>query len=238
MASTHTHTKPTPCEEARNTVTALKVPISAGSRRPDAQASFFPADKIAQAFPKDVVRRVLECDCSDCRRDRDYFKRRPEEYLDAVVKYATSLFALLCHLKRPALVLGILRESFPRPSLGSSSAYTRRYLEGQCWKELCVRNKESARYLLDEFEGLKHNFFVEKIDGTYRNYDEQVILPFAGEEIVGKVREGGGQAQGHFGILYKFEIPEFYREFKMPKVFDKPFYVGHTINPQSILNPY
>jgi len=222
-----------PCEQARVGVGGLKVPMSAEPGNDEANGCLFPADEIVKLFQKDFVERILKCDCKKCKTDRDYFgggHHHPDhwiQYADRVVKHATSLFALLAQLFHPMLIIGILHKTGDE-QLRHWSTFTKDWLETKCWPELFKANRKSAKLLLDEFEGLKHHFLMEKIDGTSREYDRKVILPFTHKEKVGKGSENGEQAQGNFGILYKFEIPEYYREFKPPEIFKTPYYVSRN----------
>jgi len=218
-----------PCKNAQYEVSRLRVPMSAGAEYPGAHRCLFPADEIKKLFQRDFVLRIFECDCEDCTTDRSSFDGgHLDQWIqcaDRVVKCATSLFALLAHLSRPMLIIGILHKT-QDDALRSSSILTRKWLETKCWPELFAENKESAKLLLGEFEGLKHNFLMEKIDGTSREYPGEVILPFARTEEVGK-------AQGNFGIVYKFEIPEYYREFELPEIFKTPYYVSRDSDQQN-----
>jgi hypothetical protein len=95
------------------------------------------------------VRRLLECDCSEREIDKDYFVSRLGEYVDTVVKCATSVFALLSHLNRPALVVRNVVGIFLGPvarlirqhilvrasnsSAGESCVTTKRAWSDSCW---------------------------------------------------------------------------------------------------------
>lgn len=227
-----------PCEDAADKVRLLRIPMYAEADESDThdRKCIFPADGFEKLFKKDFVLTILTCHCKKCKTDKSYFDGHPDQCADRIVKHATSLFALLARLAHPMLVVGILYNTADE-SLASSSTYTKTYLRDKCWPKFYRKNPNSAVRLLDDFEGLKRHFLMEKIDGTYREYPEDVILPFARRENVGKKSGHAQPAQGNFGILYKFEIPEHYREFELPEIFKTQHYVSGDFDYQNIPVP-
>ena len=223
-----------PCGDAQTEVGKLKVPMRAGTNCPNTRETWFPADKIKELFQKDFVLRILDCDCRQCEIDRSYFRFNPDGCADKIVGHATSVFALLAHRGHPMLIIGILYGT-KIDELAVLSTYTREHLMW-CWRKFYRKQKSLAEPMLDSFDIEKYRFLVGKIDGGYLEYGEDEILPFTCQERIGKIYEDGEQAQGNFGSLFKFEIPEHYRNFeKLPEIFGTQYYVSRDLDHQSIV---
>lgn len=206
-----------PCKTAKAAVHRLKLPLVLldGEETPDARKCFFPAEEISKTFPKEVVQEVLECDCESCETDRASFdgNHAVEPYIEQVVQFATKLLALLVYIDHPLLIFGILRNTEDE-SFESSRSYTRDHLEKHCWPKFC--RQEWASTVVSDFQSWKHHFFVPRLDGTYKTFDKEARLPFVRQEKIGKLEDGDIVSEGNFGTIFKFEIPDHYRTFKIP----------------------
>lgn len=206
------------CLDLRHRLKQLRT----ASERNDLQDKrFFPESSIRRLLTRDIVKVLLECDCSKCRNHRLLQQiADPACYVSDVLaghskdrhrdSGSVILLALLVHIECPALIYTFVRGRCGDGQFKNETAkFTSEYVRDTFWHKLPPRVVEV--YAVD-FDWERYKFAIPRVEGDhYEEYPPSAILPFVNEKRVGRMGVNGEiLSEGHFGDVYSFDILEEY----------------------------
>jgi len=192
-----TETNTDPCKAAQiYQLNNLPLPLYADNNH--VGQAFYPVEGLINFYKLPKVLEILRCACDTCKVDRKYFPKSigAESFGQKVVEAGVRLFALLVHIRHPALILGFAQRAqnaIEQPSTISNDDLAKKY-----WATFHRKSSDHFRALVSEFQSYKHQFEAPELDGTYQELDRDAILPFANEKKIGS---------GSYGTVYRFDIP-------------------------------
>lgn len=197
MSSKSTERQTDPCKRARTyQLNNLPLPLSADNNH--VGQAFYPVEGLNDFYKLEKVLEILQCACDTCENDRKYFPKSigAAGFGQKVVEAGVKLFALLVHIRHPALILGFAQRS--NNAIEQPSNISNHDLEDKYWAKFERKAPDDFRALAREFQSYKHQFDAVVLDDIYQDLERDAILPFANEKLIGS---------GSYGSVYKIDIP-------------------------------
>lgn len=187
----------------------------------DLNLQFYPTNDLHEGFEQRIVKAVIDCLCSRCRRHLVAIRRThliqqrenglPSVYTDQILRAgplgAIALLALLIHLEYPKFIICFLERRLNDTTIvnwclqehpGSIS------IEDN-WPEYRTHDRTDSKILGQRFLHEMYHFAPPVMtDRTFAIYPERTIMPFFNEKPIGR---------GTFGQVYGFSMHQDYAQF-------------------------
>lgn len=203
------------CENAKRDIQGCGVPPTQHIDK-----RFFPREALARILTEPRVRQILNCSCGRCAKHVALLGKQgqPGDYIKRILGFshtvsepyagALALLALLIYIEHPLFIVCFVEGNYnDANALGNytgPSAFNPLILE-DIWSNYKDKDSDGSKLLAYTFAARMYQFSVPRMDdGKFSKYNENVILPFIGEEELGS---------GSYGEVFSFYVHEEYRKF-------------------------
>lgn len=193
-----------PCARAQTAIFDAFEPRNATDR------CFYPRDKLKRILHRDRVVEVLDCACENCRQHREDLKLvdQPSDCVDAILRSAVSLFALLISINAAPFVVCFVARQVNDQNISHFGEDIPDDIGESYWNFFHRRRREDSRVIARQFRLHLFQFAIPTLTrGQYHIFGERTILPFVEQVRIGRTEEDGTVVnEGAYGTVYACKI--------------------------------
>jgi hypothetical protein len=191
---------------------------------------FFPLDRLRSYFKFERIKEILQCTCAQCQADMRLFRSQTnrETYVNHVMggrsdssdrtKTYYSVFGLLIYVEHPLFIIGFLDHNCSDHFLESWVTHTALFSRDTLKQYTGDHSNDAVRFerFARRFTANLPKFAVPHMESErFSQYHPSVVLPFVGEEEIGKRQDDDGHltSEGANGKVFAFKVYREYNKF-------------------------